>query len=63
MAITKTYSFDDVTVKKLAEIVGSGNASETLRILIQKEWECIFCDGESVHAPKDESNPYRTETD
>lgn len=59
MAITKTYSFDETTVRKLLDIVGSGNASETLRNLIQKEWERIFGDGEEQHAPTE--NPFVSE--
>lgn len=51
MAITITFTLDELTVKRLSEIAQNGKKSETIRKLISKEWKRLFVDGERIFQP------------
>lgn len=51
MAISVTFSLDEATVLKLRQISQYGKNSEKIRELIAHEWDRLFKDGESAHAP------------
>lgn len=48
MVVTVTFSLDEETVRRLGEIASSGQRSEKVRDLINREWERVFQDGERL---------------